>query len=176
MCVYKSMSVVAGWADPRLCWPHWLCLWSLGFWCVSLQTPPSSSSCVSVWQQPAPESTSLCTSVVSCLIDWFFSLRRNQHRLKSSRLLTCCVCVPGLELCEPSLRLMVTVLAGLMTVAGELLLLGVAVGCQSWRGLLGAGAAPLTLFLSYGCSFFLLSSLISKALTTELYCDLINAQ
>lgn len=42
-------------------------------------------------------------------------------------------------------------LAGLMTVAGELLLLAVALGCQTWRGLLGAGAAPLTLFLSYGC-------------------------
>lgn len=41
-------------------------------------------------------------------------------------------------------------LAGLMTVAGELLLLAVGLGCQSWRGLLGAGAAPLTLFLSYG--------------------------
>lgn len=41
-------------------------------------------------------------------------------------------------------------LAGLMTVAGELLLLAVALGCQSWRGLLGSGAAPLTLFLSYG--------------------------
>ena len=56
----------------------------------------------------------------------------------------------GLELCEPSLRLVVTMLAGLMTVAGELLLLAVALGCQSWRGLLGAGSAPLTLFLSYG--------------------------
>lgn len=41
-------------------------------------------------------------------------------------------------------------LAGLMTVAGELLLLAVALGCQTWRGLLGAGTAPLTLFLSYG--------------------------
>lgn len=41
-------------------------------------------------------------------------------------------------------------LAGLMTVAGELLLLVVALGCHTWRGLLGAGAAPLTLFLSYG--------------------------
>lgn len=61
------------------------------------------------------------------------------------------VCVPlsGLELCEPSLRLLVTMMAGLMTTAGELLLLAVALGCQSWRGLLGAGAAPLTLFLSY---------------------------
>lgn len=56
----------------------------------------------------------------------------------------------GLELCEPSLRLVATVLAGLVTVAGELLLLAVALGCQSWRGLLGAGATPLTLFLSYG--------------------------
>ena len=45
-------------------------------------------------------------------------------------------------------------LAGLMTVAGELLLLAVAIGCQSWRGLLGAGAAPLTLFLSYGYVVF----------------------
>lgn len=60
------------------------------------------------------------------------------------------MCPSGLELCEPSLRLLVTMLAGLMTVAGELLLLAVALGCQSWRGLLGAGAAPLTLFLSYG--------------------------
>ncbi|XP_062377112.1 solute carrier family 22 member 17 [Sardina pilchardus] len=55
-----------------------------------------------------------------------------------------------LELCDPSLRLLVTVVAGLTTVAGELLLLGVALGCQSWRGLLGTGAAPLTLFLCYG--------------------------
>lgn len=59
-------------------------------------------------------------------------------------------CTAGLELCEPSLRLVATMLAGFMTVAGELLLLAVALGCQSWRGLLGAGAAPLTLFLSYG--------------------------
>ncbi|CAL8319879.1 unnamed protein product [Boreogadus saida] len=55
-----------------------------------------------------------------------------------------------LELCEPSRRLLVTVLAGLLSVAGELLLLAVALGFQSWRGLLGAGAAPLTLFLCYG--------------------------
>ena len=61
-----------------------------------------------------------------------------------------CAGLAGLELCEPSLRLLATMLAGLMTVAGELLLLAVALGCQSWRGLLGAGAAPLTLFLSYG--------------------------
>lgn len=82
-----------------------------------------------------------------------------------------CVCglSPGLELCEPSLRLMATVLAGLMTVAGELLLLAIALGCQTWRGLLGAGAAPLTLFLSYGyntvfscvCPFLLYSIYIS---------------
>ncbi|KAJ8277526.1 hypothetical protein GJAV_G00076160 [Gymnothorax javanicus] len=58
--------------------------------------------------------------------------------------------ITRLELCDPSLRLLVTVVAGLTTVAGELLLLGVALGCQSWRGLLGAGAAPLALFLSYG--------------------------
>lgn len=58
--------------------------------------------------------------------------------------------ITRVELCEPSLRLVVTMLAGLMTVCGELLLLAVALGCQSWRGLLGAGAAPLTLFLSYG--------------------------
>ncbi|XP_030625549.1 solute carrier family 22 member 17 [Chanos chanos] len=58
--------------------------------------------------------------------------------------------ITRLELCDPSLRLLVTMVAGLMTVAGELLLLGVALGCQSWRGLLGAGAAPLSLFLCYG--------------------------
>lgn len=57
---------------------------------------------------------------------------------------------PGVELCDPSLRLPVTMAAGLTTVAGELLLLGVALGCQSWRGLLGVGVAPLSLFLSYG--------------------------
>lgn len=56
----------------------------------------------------------------------------------------------GLELCEPSLRLVVTTLAGLMTVAGQLLLLAVALGCSTWRCMLGAGAAPLTLFLTYG--------------------------
>lgn len=44
-------------------------------------------------------------------------------------------------------------LAGLMTVAGQLLLLAVALGCSTWRCMLGAGAAPLTLFLSYGYVF-----------------------
>ncbi|XP_077364853.1 solute carrier family 22 member 17 [Festucalex cinctus] len=58
--------------------------------------------------------------------------------------------ISRLELCEPSRRLIATVLAGLMTVSGELLLLAVGLGCQSWRGLLGAGTAPLMLFLSYG--------------------------
>ncbi|XP_077592023.1 solute carrier family 22 member 17 [Stigmatopora nigra] len=58
--------------------------------------------------------------------------------------------ISRLELCEFSMRLIVTVLAGLMTVSGELLLLAVALGFQSWRGLLGAGAAPLMLFLTYG--------------------------
>ncbi|KAL7887051.1 hypothetical protein AOLI_G00047720 [Acnodon oligacanthus] len=58
--------------------------------------------------------------------------------------------ITRLELCDPSLRLVVTMMAGLTTVAGELLLLGVAVGCHSWRGLLGTGAAPLSLFLCYG--------------------------
>ncbi|KAJ8278776.1 hypothetical protein COCON_G00058420 [Conger conger] len=58
--------------------------------------------------------------------------------------------ITRLELCDPSLRLLITMVAGLTTVAGELLLLGVALGCQSWRGLLGAGTAPLSLFLSYG--------------------------
>uniref|UniRef100_A0AAY4AEN7 Major facilitator superfamily (MFS) profile domain-containing protein n=1 Tax=Denticeps clupeoides TaxID=299321 RepID=A0AAY4AEN7_9TELE len=58
--------------------------------------------------------------------------------------------VTRLELCDPSLRLLVTIAAGLTTVAGELLLLGVALGCQSWRALLGIGAAPLSLFLCYG--------------------------
>ncbi|XP_028972226.1 solute carrier family 22 member 17 [Esox lucius] len=58
--------------------------------------------------------------------------------------------ITRLELCDPSLRLLVTMLAGLTTFAGELLLLAVALGCQSWRGLLGAGAVPLSLFLTYG--------------------------
>uniref|UniRef100_A0A3Q3NMC0 Solute carrier family 22 member 17 n=1 Tax=Labrus bergylta TaxID=56723 RepID=A0A3Q3NMC0_9LABR len=52
--------------------------------------------------------------------------------------------ITRLELCEPSLRLLGTMLAGLMTVAGELLLLAVALGCQSWRGLLGAGATIMS--------------------------------
>uniref|UniRef100_A0A4W5NFC7 Solute carrier family 22 member 17 n=1 Tax=Hucho hucho TaxID=62062 RepID=A0A4W5NFC7_9TELE len=47
--------------------------------------------------------------------------------------------ITRLELCDPSLRLLVTMAAGLTTVSGELLLLGVALSCQSWRGLLGRG-------------------------------------
>uniref|UniRef100_A0A673CPA2 Solute carrier family 22 member 17 n=1 Tax=Sphaeramia orbicularis TaxID=375764 RepID=A0A673CPA2_9TELE len=74
--------------------------------------------------------------------------------------------ISRLELCEPSLRLVVTMLAGLMTVAGELLLLAVALGCQSWRGLLGAGAAPLTLFLSYG--YDTVSPVLSVVVSAEL--------
>ncbi|XP_051543068.1 solute carrier family 22 member 17-like [Myxocyprinus asiaticus] len=58
--------------------------------------------------------------------------------------------VSRLELCDPSLRLLATMMSGMTIFAGELLLLGVALGCQSWRGLLGTGAAPLSLFLCYG--------------------------
>ncbi|KAJ8010551.1 hypothetical protein DPEC_G00076260 [Dallia pectoralis] len=58
--------------------------------------------------------------------------------------------ITRLELCDPSLRLLVTMVAGLTTVAGELLLLAVALGCQSWRGLIGVGAVLLSLFLTYG--------------------------
>ncbi|XP_051970182.1 solute carrier family 22 member 17 [Xyrauchen texanus] len=58
--------------------------------------------------------------------------------------------VTRLELCDPSLRLLATMMSGLTMFAGELLLLGVALGCQSWRGLLGTGAVPLSLFLCYG--------------------------
>lgn len=48
------------------------------------------------------------------------------------------------------MRLLATVLAGQTTLAGELLLLAVVLGCRTWRCLLGAGVAPLTLFLCYG--------------------------
>ncbi|KAF4095519.1 solute carrier family 22 member 17 [Onychostoma macrolepis] len=58
--------------------------------------------------------------------------------------------VTRLELCDPSLRLLATMMSGLTVFAGELLLLAVALGCGSWRGLLGTGAAPLSLFLCYG--------------------------
>ncbi|XP_016424667.1 solute carrier family 22 member 17-like [Sinocyclocheilus rhinocerous] len=56
----------------------------------------------------------------------------------------------GVELCDPSLRLPATMMSGLTVFAGELLLLAVALGCGSWRGLLGTGVAPLSLFLCYG--------------------------
>lgn len=58
--------------------------------------------------------------------------------------------ITRLELCDPSLRLLVTMLSGLTMFSGELLLLAVALGCGSWRGLIGTGAAPLSLFLCYG--------------------------
>ncbi|XP_016099986.1 solute carrier family 22 member 17-like [Sinocyclocheilus grahami] len=58
--------------------------------------------------------------------------------------------VTRVELCDPSLRLLATMMSGLTVFAGELLLLAVALGCGSWRGLLGTGAAPLSLFLCYG--------------------------
>uniref|UniRef100_A0A3P9P3V1 Solute carrier family 22 member 17 n=1 Tax=Poecilia reticulata TaxID=8081 RepID=A0A3P9P3V1_POERE len=78
--------------------------------------------------------------------------------------------IARLELCEPSLRLVATMLAGFMTVAGELLLLAVALGCQSWRGLLGAGAAPLTLFLSYGYDLFCVSAALCLQASCSLVC------
>ncbi|XP_041092650.1 solute carrier family 22 member 17 [Polyodon spathula] len=58
--------------------------------------------------------------------------------------------VMRLELCDPPRRLMGAMAAGMFTVAGQFLLLGVALGCQSWRSLQGAITAPLALFLSYG--------------------------
>ncbi|XP_028649520.1 solute carrier family 22 member 17 [Erpetoichthys calabaricus] len=61
-----------------------------------------------------------------------------------------CLYITRLELCDPARRLMGTMIAGLFTISGQFLLLGVALGCQSWRGLQGAIVAPLALFLSYG--------------------------
>ncbi|XP_058874618.1 solute carrier family 22 member 17 [Acipenser ruthenus] len=58
--------------------------------------------------------------------------------------------VMRLELCDPPRRLMGAMAAGMFTVAGQFLLLGVALGCQSWRSLQGAITVPLALFLSYG--------------------------
>ncbi|TRY91901.1 hypothetical protein DNTS_024113 [Danionella cerebrum] len=40
--------------------------------------------------------------------------------------------------------------SGFVSFSGELLLLALALVCSSWRGLMGIGAAPLTLFLCYG--------------------------
>lgn len=84
------------------------------------------------------------------IFSFFKCLTFQNLKSVNKRLVSFDIVCSGLELCEPSLRLMATTLAGLTTVAGELLLLAVALGCQSWRGLLGAGSAPLTLFLSYG--------------------------
>uniref|UniRef100_A0A671NMW6 Solute carrier family 22 member 17-like n=1 Tax=Sinocyclocheilus anshuiensis TaxID=1608454 RepID=A0A671NMW6_9TELE len=67
--------------------------------------------------------------------------------------------VTRVELCDPSLRLLATMMSGLTVFAGELLLLAVALGCGSWRGLLGTGAAPLSLFLC-GWSYRILKCIL----------------
>ncbi|XP_072350281.1 solute carrier family 22 member 23-like, partial [Scyliorhinus torazame] len=54
-----------------------------------------------------------------------------------------------LELCDPPHRLMVTMVAGFFAVGGQFLLLGLAVGCGSWRLLQVVITAPLGLFLVY---------------------------
>lgn len=56
---------------------------------------------------------------------------------------------PGLELCDPPHRLVVTMGAGFCWVAGELLLPGLAVLCKEWRLL--QGAITLGLALLAGC-------------------------
>ncbi|XP_029464466.1 putative solute carrier family 22 member 31 [Rhinatrema bivittatum] len=60
--------------------------------------------------------------------------------------------IARLEICDPAHRLMVTMLAGFLWVAGELLLPGLAVLCKDWRVLQGVIAASLALLLVYwGC-------------------------
>ncbi|XP_069094291.1 solute carrier family 22 member 17 [Pleurodeles waltl] len=63
-----------------------------------------------------------------------------------------------LELCRPSQRLTVTVGAALVMIAGQFLLLGLAVGCKDWRVLQSAITAPLAVFLLYGFPHLFLES------------------
>ncbi|XP_006001096.1 putative solute carrier family 22 member 31 [Latimeria chalumnae] len=56
-----------------------------------------------------------------------------------------------LELCDPAHRLMIVMLAGLFSVAGGLLLPGLAAMSRGWRILQGVVTLPLLLLLTYWC-------------------------
>ncbi|KAG8437581.1 hypothetical protein GDO86_008333 [Hymenochirus boettgeri] len=62
-----------------------------------------------------------------------------------------CFYVARLELCSPSNRLMVTMIAGFFWVAGELLLPGLAVLCSDWRVLQGSITGSILLLGIYWC-------------------------
>ncbi|XP_051883947.1 putative solute carrier family 22 member 31 [Pristis pectinata] len=59
--------------------------------------------------------------------------------------------VARLEMCDPPHRLMIMIIAAFCTVAGEMLLPGLAELCKNWRILQGVVTAPFLILLIYWC-------------------------
>ncbi|MFT7816757.1 putative solute carrier family 22 member 31 isoform X1 [Arapaima gigas] len=60
--------------------------------------------------------------------------------------------ITRLEMCDPSHRLMMTMIGGFFAACAELLLPGLAVLCRDWPVLQAVATLPLLLLLSYWCS------------------------
>lgn len=58
-------------------------------------------------------------------------------------------CVPGIELCPPGKRFMITMVASFVTTAGQFLMPGLAALCRDWQVLQALIICPFLLTLLY---------------------------
>lgn len=58
-------------------------------------------------------------------------------------------CVPGIELCPPGKRFMITMVASFVTTAGQFLMPGLAALCRDWQVLQALIICPFLLMLLY---------------------------
>ncbi|KAK1339666.1 hypothetical protein QTO34_018220 [Cnephaeus nilssonii] len=67
--------------------------------------------------------------------------------------LSCPFCVPGIELCPPGKRFMITMVASFVAMAGQLLMPGLAALCRDWQVLQALIICPFLLMLLYWSVF-----------------------
>lgn len=63
--------------------------------------------------------------------------------------LSCPFCVPGIELCPPGKRFMITMVASFVAMAGQFLMPGLAALCRDWQVLQALIICPFLLMLLY---------------------------
>lgn len=63
--------------------------------------------------------------------------------------LSCPFCVPGIELCPPGKRFMITMVASFVAMAGQFLMPGLAALCRDWKVLQALIICPFLLMLLY---------------------------
>ncbi|XP_048402845.1 putative solute carrier family 22 member 31 [Stegostoma tigrinum] len=88
---------------------------------------------------------------VSISVDFLMFVLFHMFSALASAGLFLSVYIARLEMCDPPHRLMITVIAGAFTVAGEMLLPGLVELCRDWRILQAVVTGPFILLLIYWC-------------------------